>query len=449
MPQLGPILKDESKLDFDYVGRNLSSSLSSLHFRNQILMLDNYFDKFQSMAERTWYGLHVNRPEYDKSDLDNLKSKSDKLINLFVRDGIFEAEVGWVGQGLQMWLQMIWFLAQCQNDDVIILDEPDVYLHPDMQRKLIRLVKNDFKQVILTTHSIEIISEVEPENILIIDKEKEKSQFAIKYSKVQKVLENMGSVHNISIAKLFSAKKFIVIEGDDLAILKRLYDKIFPNSIDPINSLPKMECGGWGGWQYAIGTYMGFNYPSEDNITVYCLLDSDYKTKEQIIDRKNEAMKKDIQLHIWEKKEVENYLLIPDLIKRFIEKRCTKNCKNLSAELIENKIEEICEKFKQEIEDNFSSEILKENKKLEAKTVNNLARKYVNEFWNNINNKCKIVPGKALISSLSQWSQSNYGVSFNPVQLSNETSLDEICDEIKEVLTKIENSEKFFEQQTN
>ena len=34
-------------------------------------------------------------------------------------------------------------------------------MHPNLQRKLIRLVQNRYPQVIIATHSIEIISEVE------------------------------------------------------------------------------------------------------------------------------------------------------------------------------------------------------------------------------------------------------------------------------------------------
>ena len=46
----------------------------------------------------------------------------------------------------------------------MILDEPDVYMHPDLQRSLVKIVKNRFKQVIIASHSVEILSEVNPEN---------------------------------------------------------------------------------------------------------------------------------------------------------------------------------------------------------------------------------------------------------------------------------------------
>ena len=44
----------------------------------------------------------------------------------------------------------------------LVLDEPDVYMHPDLQRRLIRFLLRRDQQVIVATHSIEMMSEVEP-----------------------------------------------------------------------------------------------------------------------------------------------------------------------------------------------------------------------------------------------------------------------------------------------
>jgi predicted ATP-dependent endonuclease of OLD family len=146
-----------------------------------------------------------------------------------------------------MWLQVIWFLTLFRESEIIILDEPDVYMHADLQKRLIRLIKNEFPQVILTTHSIEIMSEVEPEDILIIDKEAKKSSFAINIPAVQRVVEGTGSIHNINLARLWRAKKILLVEGRDLKFFKTIQNKIFPHSLFPIDSIPNMQIHGWSG----------------------------------------------------------------------------------------------------------------------------------------------------------------------------------------------------------
>lgn len=105
----------------------------------------------------------------------------------------FTSEIGYMGSGLQMWLQIIWFICKSANSETVILDEPDVYMHPDLQRSLVKIVKNRFKQVIIASHSVEILSEVNPENVLMIDKSKQTMKFSSDIISVQNTLENLGS----------------------------------------------------------------------------------------------------------------------------------------------------------------------------------------------------------------------------------------------------------------
>lgn len=440
LPQIGPLLKIEDKLESDYVKKNVSSSLSSLHFRNQLIEFPKFFRKFKELSEKTWKGLKLDKPEY-KGTILNPKVP----INLIFRDGDFSTEVGWVGQGLQMWLQTIWFLARCHEDSTIILDEPDVYLHADLQRKLIRILKNKYGQIIIATHSAEIISEVDPTNVLLLDKSKNKSSFAHEYKTVQKVIENMGSVHNLMLARLWSAKKFIIVEGKDINILKRIQDTLFPESKEPLESIPQMQCGGWSGWKFALGTNMGFKNSVGEDIIVYSIFDSDYHTKVTIAKRIEDAKKRNIQTHIWSKKEIENYLLIPTAILRIIEKKCTKNKETLSAVQIEKKLNEFCNELKENVIDNISDEYYLENKDKGIKEANVHARKRVEKSWDNLKNKLSIVSGKEILSLFSNWSKSFYGVSFNSINLASELRANEMDDELKAIVTRLEKRQEFYE----
>jgi len=60
----------------------------------------------------TWRGLGIK-------DLDGRTSFEGRPLNLLVRDGMFSAEIGWMGHGLQMWLQTMWFLAKSDNDSIV------------------------------------------------------------------------------------------------------------------------------------------------------------------------------------------------------------------------------------------------------------------------------------------------------------------------------------------
>jgi hypothetical protein len=43
-----------------------------------------------------------------------------------------------------MWLQTIWFLTRAKDHETVILDEPDVYMHADLQRRLRGRLKSNF-----------------------------------------------------------------------------------------------------------------------------------------------------------------------------------------------------------------------------------------------------------------------------------------------------------------
>lgn len=423
LPQIAPVQKDEKILGKDYVRQNISSDLASLHFRNQLGLLYENFPQFCDLAQQSWPGMRIR-------ELDGRNGMPGDKLSLLIQDGDYVAEIGWMGHGLQMWLQIMWFLARIDKDEVVILDEPDVYMHPDLQRKLIKLLIKKFKQVIVSTHSIEIISEVDPSNILIIDKTKGKSIYASNVPVVQRILNSIGSIHNLQLTKLWSSKKLIIVEGEDIRILKRIQNKLLPNSDEPFDTIPNFDIGGWGGWNYARGSSLLLRETVDHNIKIYCLFDSDYHTEKQKADRLNEAKKLGVQIHIWKKKEIENYLIVPTAILRIIKEE-SKRPVTITVSDIENKINEIVKETEEEILHNFATELQSEDRKLSIPTVMKEAKKYIDKLENRIS-------GKTLISIINKWTHETFKVTLNPIKLANKLEINEIDNEIKEVITAIE-----------
>jgi hypothetical protein len=209
----------------------VSSSRSSIHFRNQLRIYKDSFPYFKQLCEENWPRLQIR-------DFLTTCGEHRNEIELHVRDEDFVGEIRWMGHGLQIWLQTMWFLARTDQRDVVVLDEPDVYLHADLQRKLIRILKAQDRQAIIATHSIEMMSEVEPSSILVTDRRRRKSEFATSLPGVQAIIDQIGGVHNIHLARLWSSKKVVFVEGDDLTFLKIFQDKLFPASNEPLDAHP-------------------------------------------------------------------------------------------------------------------------------------------------------------------------------------------------------------------
>lgn len=99
LPQVMPLSKEENIMRRDYVSANMSSYLSSSHFRNQLnLLYDEYFDSFKIIVEDSWHSLQL-------IELQGEGGLHGNPLGLLVRDGDFVAEAAWMGHGLQMWLQ--------------------------------------------------------------------------------------------------------------------------------------------------------------------------------------------------------------------------------------------------------------------------------------------------------------------------------------------------------
>ena len=401
----------------------------------QLNLLYEYFPQFQALAERTWPCLRI-------LNLDGRGGLPGKnLLALHVQDSDFVAEIGWMGHGLQMWLQMIWFLVLTEGCETIILDEPDVYLHADLQRKLVLLLKSRNRQVIIATHSLKIISEADPYEILIVDKRRKTSAFATSLKAVQRVVDHIGGVQNLQLTRLWASRRCLLVEGKYISLLKILHAKLFPDSEEPLDSLPHMSIGGWGGWGYALGSAMLLKNAGGETIITYCILDSDYHRVDEISQRYEDAKRLGVELHIWKRKEIENYLLVPRAIARLIDKRMKDKKPKPSAGDVQAAIEQITEQLHDVVFDAIAD--AEQSGRISRAPANTLARQRLGVRWGSLDGRLYLVSGKEVLSQLSSWSTENYGVSFSVEAITREILPGEIHDECKDVLRQIEKCMRF------
>lgn len=437
LPQVAPLLREEKVLTPEYVKRALFSSLSSIHFRNQLnVYYDDYFREFKELAESSWPGLRI-------LDLEGRgQLPGEGKLSLLVQDSGFVAEAAWMGHGLQMWLQAMWFLTnEFDPNDTIILDEPDVYMHADLQRRLVRLMRNRGEQIIIATHSTEILAEVEPEHVLVVDRKRSESKFATSLPAVQRVLENIGSAHNIQLTRLWSARRFLLVEGKDITLLKRFHDTLCPESAEPLDTIPHNSIGGWGGWNNAIGSSLFLKNAAGDDITTYCVLDSDYHTPEQIQSRIDSAEHHSVQLHIWSRKEIENYLVVPSAIQRIIQSACAATAPTVQD--IVKQLEHTTDCMREETFDAMANDFHLDDRASGIAKANQRARLRMDSAWATLEGRLTVVSGKKILATLSDWAKNSYGVSFGAARIAQELRQAEIASELSAVVQSIERNAAF------
>ena len=122
------------------------------------------------------------------------------------------------------------------------------------------------------------------------------------------------------ISSRSNSKKYLFVEGKEIKILSKIKDKISIQSQQSIDTLPCIPLGGASKLNEAFGASKLFYEETQGEITCFCILDRDYFTEDYVNRQIKDAKAAHLNLHIWSKKEIENYLLIPKAIFRIIDK---------------------------------------------------------------------------------------------------------------------------------
>lgn len=138
-----------------------------------------------------------------------------------------EVDILSCGTGLQsmMILSILQTYIKLRKDDnfILLIEEPEVYLHPSLQRKMINtLLKiSEKNQTILTTHSPIIVSKIDKENIHCINKVK-----GVTYL-VEPTVSNIVEELGVQISDILNKQAVLFVEGkDDSLLFSNLIDKI-------------------------------------------------------------------------------------------------------------------------------------------------------------------------------------------------------------------------------
>lgn len=422
MPHLNLIREKEKKLATETIERDQYTYLSSLHFRNEILLYKNdYFLKFKNIAEKIWSGLCIDDVEYS---FDN-----DEVL-FWIKDNQFPSELGLMGSGLQMYLQIIWFISKNSSGATIILDEPDVYLHPNLQKKIFNYIKSMNTQIIIATHSVELISEADFKNVFQIDKTIRIQRYSNGLSNVQNIVEKIGSVQNMSLLRLGLSKKCIFVEGLDMKLLNKFYKILYPEKIELLSDLPIIELGSFTRYEQALGVSKLFYKETEGNFKCICILDRDYRMENELNRIKKNAEDAHLNLHIWERKELESYLINPNVLYKFIKD-------NVSYEDFISGLNYALDSFYYELMDQYSNAIHEVDRSKNIQTTNQEARLYIDARWDSLDKKLRLINGKNLLSFIIKYMKEKYKVSINKNKILDKFSVEDVDKEIKNVIDSI------------
>lgn len=129
------------------------------------------------------------------------------------------------GSGFLQWLS-VYALATDPSISILLLDEPDAHLHSSLQgillRKLEEIAGKTRKQVLIATHSSEILKNAPPRRILEVSTARA-PRFLVNEDQKVGLLAGLGSEYAPRIDRIKQTKRLLLVEGNfDIRVLKKV-----------------------------------------------------------------------------------------------------------------------------------------------------------------------------------------------------------------------------------
>jgi energy-coupling factor transporter ATP-binding protein EcfA2 len=429
LPQVGPLEERERLLTSKYVMESFGTHLSSRHFRNIWYHDSDGFEEFQRLVEETWPGIRVGRAEFGED------------VQMFYQENRLAREVAWAGSGMQAWLQILTYICKMKDYDTIVLDEPEVFLHSDIQRRLVRLLRTRVRQVIMATHSVDIINEAALDQILVIEKSKSEARRLTSLSSLQSVLATLGTAQNAYILRAFRANLTLIVEGQDKRILQVWFEKLGHAALFDSPKISVVPVGGLsnvqrlGDLKWIAKSIVG------EQIRVLAILDSDYADSSEIATLRESLKSRGILSHVWEFKEIENYALDPVAICAVINTAYNDTAhgrKPPTPELLRLELLASADRTRSDVE----AQLFKRAQALaprseDPSTTFKLFKEAFEKQWAESGFRLARAPGSAIVSSVSAWAQANYGVSLTAERIIEAVPVKSIPTEVKRLIARI------------
>ena len=221
IPVVTPLDRLEELKNTGYIKRKASTRLASRHFRNHAwqMQANGEWDIFREFA-KPWL------PEIEllKVELDAAANR----LNIFYleNDSRVPKELAWAGDGMQIWLQLLWHVFRSKGALTLLLDEPEVYLHPDLQRRLVRLLDGLGAQVILASHSADVIAEAPADDVVWVDRKAGMAKKAKGSAALSALSASLGSSYNLALARTMRSQLVVASDCEDLQLVRLLAHRV-------------------------------------------------------------------------------------------------------------------------------------------------------------------------------------------------------------------------------
>jgi hypothetical protein len=329
-----------------------------------------------------------------------------------------------------------------------VVDEPEIYLHPDLQRQLLGILFSMGPTIVMATHSAEIIGAADPREVVLIDKKARSAQRLATDETVQHVLNSIGSLHNVTLTRIAKHRRTLFVEGRDYPLILKLAGIAGLKDLSADTDLPAVSSDGFNNWTKVRDTAWGIRKILNGPFQMASILDRDYRSQEEIDAIRSDLGSQVNLVLILRRKEIENYLLVPSVISRAIiaaaRKRRTSDSEMPACDVreVENELIRITDSLKNTVQAQYSarrSEYLRRmGDKRDTATVFRETGDWFDKEWKTLDGRIRITPGKEVLSTLREWAQERFGVTLTTSLIIGKMGSDDLAPDLKSTLAQLD-----------
>ena len=363
-----------------------------------------------------------------------------------------EFDIFSAGSGFQQFIYLFGFIL-LEKPNVILLDEPDVHLHGQLQKNLFyelhKLVEHENKQVIFATHSRDLITIVPPENIIRVS-ENQVQRLNHEFE-IFAILENLGSLENTQLITLQEFRRVLVVENtNDWETIQVFGRLIFGEALMQTLSKRLTVIYTYGNpvkkELHTLRKQLQHSFADKTKeVKMFVVADRDYfPYPEELIqdlqkkeENFNDSHTHHISWHIWERNEIENYWVEPSIFLRLVKPKPSAQM-SIEQQMLENKFKELIDNQKDTIEGYFLKgfeEYSKHfGKKWESMTCLQKAKERLKTAWHT---PLHHIDAKLLRKNLMTWLQENKQEAFSDKKILQILQKEDLVKEIHDLLKNL------------
>jgi hypothetical protein len=292
---------------------------------------------------------------------------------------------------------------------------------------------------LLATHSTEIITEAETDDILLVNKNHQSAHRIRDPSQLEQVFRVLGSNINPILTQLAKTRRALFVEGKDFQILGKFARKVGATGVGNRRDFAVVPVEGFNperirnlktGMETTLGT----------KIVAAAILDRDYRSDDECKAVAEECKAFCNYVAVHKRKEIENFLLVPDAIDRALASKVADQVRRSGAgSAYQPSAEESLLTFSESKKSYVASRTLAERRRFERAhapgqheaSVDEVALDAFEKQWADPELRLCLVPGKDALGWVNRNAQERYGVSVTATAIIDAMHADEIPAEMR------------------